>query len=68
MSKFVNAWRADTGEEVRIPRTHLSVFPGAFQTTAPEAADAAPAAPKPRRKAEPKQAETSADDTKERDA
>ena len=40
---FVKAYRADTGEEVRIPATHLDIFPDAFTTTPPAAAPEAAA-------------------------
>lgn len=32
---FTFAYRADTGEQVRIPKAHLEVFPGAFTLSAP---------------------------------
>ncbi|HYP72807.1 MAG TPA: hypothetical protein VEP72_01865 [Microbacterium sp.] len=30
---FVNAYRKDTGQKVRVPESHLRIFPGALSKT-----------------------------------
>lgn len=37
--EFVFVYRADNGEQVRIPRAHLEIFAGAFTTDPPQQAE-----------------------------
>jgi len=48
---FVEVYRADIGEKVRVPESHLRIFPGVFTTAPRRPAEAKAARSKPARQA-----------------
>lgn len=52
---FVFAYRTDTGQQVRVPESHLRIFPKALSLT-PPATEPAPSSPAPTPVEEPARA------------